>query len=80
MRHCAYAVSGGEWIGYDDVETICAKLAFARCALKDLGAPSALGLDVLSLFHRSFTTQPIPLLVADFWKEGPLQSMEKYPN
>ena len=30
LPHCGAEVSDGEWVGYDDVETVCAKLQFAQ--------------------------------------------------
>eukprot|EP00439_Symbiodinium_sp_Y106_P061756 s399_g9.t1 len=56
-RVCAYVVSDGEWIGYDDEATICAKLAFAR--EKGLAGSMVWALD-LDDMDGSFSDRPDP--------------------
>lgn len=58
-RVCAYVVSDGEWIGYDDEATICAKLAFAR--EKGLAGSMVWALD-LDDMDGSFSGRPYPLI------------------
>jgi len=52
QRVCDYMVSDGEWVGYDDVETVCAKLQFAQS--RGLAGSMVWALD-LDEFQKGYT-------------------------
>merc|ERR1712190_649041 len=64
-RQCPYVVYGGEWIGYDNEKSICAKLSFAKSKRLAGSMVWALDLDDFSGKYSGGKVYPLIKLMRD---------------